>query len=196
MFRNLYKESMDFSVAIARINLERHSFRKLLKLYRRIDRNVRMGLHTLIGDREERKRVYNEFSNPPDLKKDFIPEFLGFFLFEDYNDENIKEYLDERGIIYNNNGRDAPPGHFGCMIHDAATYLFKARNNVSMILPEVAVMLRRGTISRENAQAIIEESDPEPESVERSAGILCEKLDYSKEQFDSLVSGLKKSRNF
>ncbi|MBQ3420882.1 MAG: hypothetical protein IJH34_04300, partial [Romboutsia sp.] len=86
-------------------------------------------------------------------EKEIKCEFLSYFLYHDYDEEEVFKFLEsntswKRPI----NTRSS---HFDCGIHDATAYLYQQVELRPHILPELSVMIREGTISREEALEIL-----------------------------------------
>jgi len=192
VFKHFYPRTRDYSADLALDNLKTHSFKKLHKRYRKIDRLGRIFLYLLLRNRDERRRVYDEFFSTGTMRRDFLPEFLGFFLFEPYDEEKIKQFLEGREVGYRRPENDGILGHGDCLIHDACAYLYKAKHGVSLTTLEIAAMRRRGVISAEEAEEIIAHNEPSPEAVQESIHYLLERLNVSERQFDGIVARLKK----
>ena len=192
MFKHFYPRTKDYSVSLALDNLNVHSFKRLYKRYRKIDRLGRIFLYLLLRNRDDRRRVYDAFFSAAAMRRDFLPEFLGFFLFEPYDEEKIKRFLEERKIGYRRPPNDGILGHADCRIHDACAYLYEAKHGVGLETLETAVMRRRGTITLEEADGIRLQNTPQREAVQESIHHLLKKLDMPRSQFDQIVARLRK----
>ena len=192
MFKHFYPRTKDYSVNLALDNLKAHSFKRLYKRYRKVDRLGRIFLYLLLRNRDDRRGVYDAFFSAAAMRRDFLPEFLGFFLFESYDEEKIKQLLEERDIGYRRPPNDGVLGHGDCLIHDACAYLYEAKHGVSLVTLETAAMRRRGIISAAEAQEIIVQNEPTQEAVQESIHYLLDRLDVSERQFGGLVERLKK----
>jgi hypothetical protein len=126
------------------------------------------------------------------MRREFLPEFLGFFLFEPYDEERIKRLLEERDIGYRRPEDDSLLGHGDCLIHDACAYLYNVKHGVSLTTLETAAMRRQGRITADEAEGIIADSDPSAEAVQRSVHHLLERLEVSERHFDKIVNRLRK----
>ena len=192
MFKHFYPRTRDYSVDLALDNLKPHFFKGLYKRYRKIDRLGKIFLYFLLRDRDERRKIYDTFFSAGGMRRDFLPEFLGFFLFEPYDEEEIKRFLEESDIGYKRPAKDGFLGHGDCLIHDACAYLYKAKHGVSLATLELAAMRRQGKISADEAEKIIACNEPTEEAVQESIHHLLEGLDVSERQFGGLVERLKK----
>ena len=193
MLRNMYDGSRDVFVPLMMANLEEHSFEKLHRLFVRVDEQVRGWLEQLFDSDEERLAVYDEFfPDPGTLTPDFVPELLGYFLYEPYDEEEIRRTI-EREVGYERPDDTSLLSHADCAIHDVSAHLFKLVQGVSMLVPEVAVMLRRGTITRDDAGKLVAESDPGEGRLKESVRSLCVRLGVDEASFPALVERLKES---
>lgn len=192
MFKHFYPRTRDYSVDLALDNLNPHSFTRLYKRYSKIDRQGRIFLYLLLRNRDERRRVYDAFFSATAMRRDFLPEFLGFFLFEPYAEEKIKQLLEEKDIGYRRPQNDSILGHGDCLIHDACAYLYKVKHGVGLTALETAAMRRQGRITTVEAEEIIAHNEPSPEAVQSSIHHLLERLDVSQRQFDEIVNRLRK----
>jgi hypothetical protein len=192
MFKHFYARSRDYSINLTLDNLKPHSFTRLYKRYRKIDRLGRIFLYLLLRNRDERRRVYDEFFKPGPLRREFLPEFLGFFLFEPYDEEKIKRFLEERKIGYRRPENDGILGHADCLIHDACAYLYETKHGVGLTTLEAAAMRRQGKVTLEEAEEILARNTSEREAVQESIHHLLKKLDMTQRQFDAIVARLRR----
>ena len=193
MLRNLYDGSRDVFIPLMMINFQDHSFEMLHQLFTQVDKQVRGWMSQLFDSDEEREAVYREFFlDPNQLTMDFVPELLGFFLFEPYDEDVIRETI-EREVGYERPKDTSLLSHADCQIHDVSVRLFKQVHGVSMLMPEVAVMLRRGVITREEAKKMIAGAEPVEDQLKESIKSLCEKLDLEQSTFGNLAEQLKRN---
>jgi hypothetical protein len=189
MFRNLYAGSGDVFLAMVNVGLQKHSFKNLIGLHTMIDSKLRELLASVYEKQEQRDAVYREFFlDPKLLQVDFVPEHLGYFVYHPYNEEEIKREM-ERELGYRRPPADALLGHGDCKIHDAASYAFEQVHGVSLVMPEIAVMLRRGLLSRAEAEAFLERHEWRGRVPEESIAHLCDRLGIGREEFTAVVEG-------
>ncbi|MDO8804326.1 MAG: hypothetical protein Q7R35_07840 [Elusimicrobiota bacterium] len=79
-------------------------------------------------------------------------EFIGYFLYEKYDEELIRAEL-QRAIGWAKPGGPDLLGHEDCRVHPAAAYLYTVDHGYPLMQQELAVMVRDGSISREEALA-------------------------------------------
>ena len=80
-----------------------------------------------------------------DLEKGHFREFVPYFLYHDYNEADIIDYL-------KTNTSWRPPkdyNHYDCAIKDAAKYIYQCAEGRPHILPEISVLIRMGKLTRE-----------------------------------------------
>ena len=139
-----------------------------------------------------RRRIVRELFGAGLGDRDFVPEFLAFFLFEPYDEVEIVHHLENLDAGYRRPPNHAVLGHGDCLIHDAAAYLYERHHGVSRVLPDVAAMLREGAISQEGAREVIAANTPSEEKVEVSIGHLLERLEMPRAEFDAVVNRLSR----
>ncbi len=97
-----------------------------------------------------------------DLDKGNFREFVPYFLYHDYNEAEIVDYLI-------NNTKWRPPktyNHYDCKVQQAAKYIYQCAEGRPHILPELSVLVRMGKLTREEAlkkldEAVIKEKPKE-----------------------------------
>jgi hypothetical protein len=144
----------------------------------------------MIPNAKDREQIMKEFFlEASQVDSEFFPEFLGFFVFEPYDEAYIRKYL------IDSIGYESPPTHADCTIHEAAEFLFRQIHSNNPTDKEVAVMLRRGAISVEQALAIIAEKSDKPIPVESLRTLLL-RLDMEQKELDRVVALSKLVRAF
>ena len=108
--------------------------REYTKLFRELERKADKGLFEEI-----------RMAALGDLENGNFREFVPYFLYHDYNEEKIVEYLKT------NTGWRPPKAynHYDCEIHEAAKYIYQCAEGRPHILPEISVLIRMKKISRE-----------------------------------------------
>jgi hypothetical protein len=163
-------------------------------VYSKINQYMKQSLSRIAESPEEAEEISSEFlADSSHISGKFVPEFLAYFLFEEYDEEKIKTYL-EKTLGWRRPANDNLLGHYDCALHDAAAYMFKALNGVEVIEPDVAVMLRFGKISREKANELIQANQPTEENVEKSLDTLCELFEFNREDLAQTLAALKQAR--
>jgi hypothetical protein len=162
--------------------------------YGKINEYIHQAISKLAESQEDAEAIMGEFFDYSDkINQELVPEFLAYFLFEEYDEEKIKTYLEDR-LGWKRPANDNLLGHHDCALHDAATYMFKALNGVDVIEPDVAVMLRFGKISREKANELIQVNQPTEKNVEKSLDALCALFDFNREDLAQILAALKQAK--
>ncbi len=191
MYRNYYEGNKDLFLPMMKLNLMEHSFEMMSKVYGTINENMKQIVSKIASTSEEAKEIIGEFFvDSSKLTNEFVPEFLSYFLFKKYDEEKFKKVL-EKTIGWRRPSGDGLLGHYDCNIHDAAGYLFKELNGVNVLEPDIAVMIRFGQISKEDAEQLIRVNEPMENNVESSLNILCDLCGYSRENMQKNISMLK-----
>ena len=192
MFRHWYPGTRDPGIDVLRSNLAEHSTVALRKRYNALIRRMRLLLLYLIPNTRLRRRILRELFGAGLGDRDLVPEFLAFFLFEPYDEVGIVRHLEELDAGYRRPENHAVLGHGDCLIHDASAYLYEQHHGVSRVLPDVAAMLREGTISKDAAREVIAANTPSEEEVEVSIAHLLERLEVSRAEFEAVAGRLRR----
>jgi len=192
MFRHWYPGTRDLGIGILRTNLEEHSVANLRKKYRTMIRKMRLLLLYLVPNVSLRHRIFRELFGSRFRSYDLTPEFLAFFLFEPYDEREIVRHLEELDTGYRRPKNHAILGHGDCLIHDASAYLYEVNHGVNRVLPDVAAMLRQGSIDQDDAYNILAANTPSEEDIEISIGHLLERLEMKRNEFEAVVNRLKR----
>ena len=113
-------------------------------------------------------------------------------MFEEYDEEKIKKYLVDT-INWERPARDYLLGHYDCAIHDAAGYMYKELNDVNVLEPDVAVMVRFGVMSRDEAAELIRLNQPTARNIEESLDSLCALCEFNREDLKKTLVALKQA---
>jgi hypothetical protein len=162
--------------------------------YGKINEYIHQTISKLAKSQEDAEAIMGEFFDYSDkINQELVPEFLAYFLFEEYDEEKIKEYLENR-LGWERPARDSLLGHYDCALHDAAAYMYKELNGVDMIEPDAAVMLRFGKISQEQANKLVQANQPTEEGLEKSLDALCNLFDFNREDLEGILASLKQAK--
>ncbi len=192
IFRRWYPGTRDLGIRIVQRNLAAHSFSALRRDCRAIARRMQWLSLYLIPNIRQRHRLLRELFGAGFSKNDITPEFLAFFLFEPYDEASIVNHLETLDIGYQRPANHSLLGHGDCLIHDAAAFLYEQHHGMNRVLPDVATMLRFGTITQEQAHEIIAANTPTEEAVEISIGHLLERLEMPRTAFDQIVARVRR----
>ena len=152
MFKELLEESLDPFLPFVRNNLSPYDVRSNRETAREVFRRSESMMKRFLPDRRLREKFRSEFF--PDRntyeRRALLPEFLGLFLYETYDEGDIKATLArELG--------GSPPSdprvlsHSDCRIHDAAMFLYHQVFGYSLLSLELSVMVRQGHLEKEEA---------------------------------------------
>ena len=194
MYRNYYENSQDMLLALMKCNLMEHSFAALAPVYRAINEYARQSISRITDSLQDAKEIADEFFvDSSKFTDEFVPEFLAYFLFEEYDEEHIKRYLADT-LDWNRPGSDNLLGHYDCALHDAGAYLFREINDVNVLEPDVAVMVRFGALNKETAKELIRLNEPTKTNMERSLDTLCALCEYNKVDLKKVIVALRQAR--
>lgn len=97
----------------------------------------------------EIKSLY--FSHPERFKPlKNAPEFIGYYLFEPYDEHKIKKELNHE-LQWKKASDDRFMSHDDCSVHAAAVYLYTKSYGHPILQPELGTMVRLGQLSRDEA---------------------------------------------
>lgn len=85
------------------------------------------------------------------IEKKQFREFVGFFLYHDYDEDKIIKFLKEKTSW-------SPPkdyNHYDCEIHNAAKYIYQVAEGRAHRLPETSVLVRKGQITKEKGKEVL-----------------------------------------
>ncbi len=123
----------------------------LQRLVSRFRRLIGGEMRNVPGLSSEAERFYA--ADPAMLDKlACSPEFLGYFLFFDYDEHQIKDTL-EKELGWQRPADDRFMGHEDCLVHAAAVYLYTRNFGHPILHPELATLVRQGRMTREAALA-------------------------------------------
>ena len=137
-----------------------------------------------------RRRINRELFGAGLADAAVVPEFAAFFLFEPYDEEAIKQSLEEIDLGYQRPKKDAVLGHGDCLIHDVSAHLYELQHGINRVMPDVAAMLRQGAITRDEVPGILAANTPSEEDVEISTRHLLERLDMTRDEYERIVRRL------
>lgn len=190
IFRNFFEGSKDMFIPMTMLNMEEHSFAKVAAVYGKLNEGIRAWVSGLMGNAADVKALFDEFyPESSALTPDFAPEIISYFIYEPYNEEEIKRKLQET-LGYERKKNDALLSHLDCRIVDVAGHMYQEIHGVSMLAQEVAVMLRRGDLTQEQARKILAERPAGPE-LDSSICALCERIGIDQKTFPGILEALK-----
>ncbi|MZP29996.1 hypothetical protein GTO91_09795 [Heliobacterium undosum] len=191
MYRNFFPGSRDIFLPMMAMNRKEHDFNTIASVMAPIHERMRDWIRQLFDQEEDAREVLGEFFVAPDQFVDrFTPEFLAYFLFTSYNEERMKKELCS-AINWRRPDNDYLLGHYDCKIHDAAGYLYKSLNGINVLEPDIAVMLRFGSIQRQEAKILMDISEPDDNDLQQSLQSLYELCALDPESLSRLLHRLK-----
>lgn len=120
-----------------------------LKLYKRLKWIIEPELKKHPELVSEFENLY--FSQFANIKGKYEPvEFLGYYLFEPYDENLIKSEL-EKKLGWHRPVDDRFMGHDDCVVHAASVFLYTKNYGHPILQPELATLVRMGQISRSQA---------------------------------------------
>jgi len=194
MLRDWYPNTRDPGVPILRGNLAPYSPDTLRRRYAALERRMGLFLLYLVRNVRLQRRILHELFGSGLRPGQLVPEFLAFFLFEPYDEDEIIRHLEGSEIGFLWPSHRAGLGHGDCLIHDVCAHLYEQRHGISRVLPDVAAMLRQGAITKERAREIVAANSPSHDAIEVSIGHLIERLEIERSEFDAIVSRLRRRR--
>ncbi len=78
-------------------------------------------------------------------------EFLPYFLYHDYDERSIVDFLRENTSWSPSEDYD----HYDCKVHNAAHYIYECAEGRPHCLPEVSVLVRSGNLTREEGLSLV-----------------------------------------
>ena len=98
--------------------------------------------------------IFNDIRNLAfdGLEQNDFREFVPYFLYHNYDEEEIVKYLKE-------NTNWNPPedyNHYDCQIHEAAKYIYQCAEGRPHRLPEISVLIRMGKITKQQGKELLE----------------------------------------
>jgi len=193
MFRNFYANTRDAFLLLMKLNVMDHSFAALSKVYGSVNEAMRQTIGAMADSPQEAKEITDEFFvDSSKLTDEFVPEFLSYFLFEEYDEELIKKHI-ENVLGWRRPEGDNLLGHYDCALHDAAGYMYRKLHDVDILEPDVAVMVRFGAISREKAKELTRLNQPTAVNTEKSLDALCALCNYTRADLEKNIAALKQA---
>lgn len=193
MFKELLDKSIDPFLPFIKNNLSVYGVEKNKEAALKALNRLQYLIKRIIKEDNLRQVFYKDFY--PDIeeykKSDFVPEFLGYFLYEKYDEKKIMDVLEkELGWVKPDDTRILT--HSDCLVHDAAMYLYNQVFRYSLLSLELSVMIREGAITRENAEERLNSERCLFQVPIESMEIMCQRCGVKKEDIDKIVSRTKR----
>jgi len=193
MFKNFYVGCKDMFFPIIKANLSEHSFEMLSKVNVFANENMKRFVGSLAASPEEAKEFIDEFFiDSSKMTSEFTAEFLAYFLFERYNEQNMKNKLREAFDWVEHPG-ESLLGHNDCAINAAASHFFKELHGADVLEREVGARIRLGETDKEQGAAAIAASQPSSEVLDSSLDEICKLCDCNRQELDKTIQNLKET---
>lgn len=190
MYRNYYPGSNDMFLPMMAINLQPHSFSSITEIYRLIHQKMKQIIHLLADDQSLANEIIGEFIADETLfKEEFAPEFLSYFIYHPYDEEDMKQVLIQN-IGWQRPEDDHLLGHQDCKIHHASGQMYQFLNGVNVLEPDVASMLRFEALTPAKAQELLD-IRPDETILQKSVKELCTVLGYEESDLTKHLSLLR-----
>jgi hypothetical protein len=187
MFRNLDANTYDNDIffAFIRTNLVPYDAEFIKSGYVKAYHSIKTMVGSLPLDQVEKDSIMKEYFDPLlDMRNDFVPESLAYFLTEPYDEKAIRTTLQQEA------GYTAPGSHSDCTIHNVANYLTAVPDGISVDVLEAAVMRRNGLMGKDEYETLLQQRKREVEHPTEQIGaelsILCNHLGIKPEQIRTL----------
>lgn len=179
MFRDFIPSNRDPTIPFIENNLSEYSKKNQIKTLREVLQRIQgLSVKENKESNDVLKKMKQEFF-PKTFKiltARMIPEFLGFFVYHEYDENKIKDFL-EKNINWKRPEKDTRIAHADCLIHDAVEYIRRKKFGYTLLTPELSVLIRQGKITKKEATKIIKENEETIAMPEESLKILCKRLD-------------------
>lgn len=157
MFKELAPGSVDPFLPFLQSNFKARDQQAGLQFIRRMSRTLLQRFKWMFGKElqtrpelePEVRKLYFVESDQMKLQN-IAPEFLGYYLFEPYDENLIKKEL-ERELQWKKPEDDRFMGHDDCCVHAASVFLYTRNYGHPILQPELATLTRMGLISREHS---------------------------------------------
>lgn len=148
MLRELGRYSQDSYLPYYGIEYREHNFNDNLWLIKNQRKALNKITRYLLPDKAEREHFKKKYLiDPADCKKQsFAPRFASLFLMEDYNEDKVRQFHEEK-VGYKMHKVD----HSDCLASDAFMYIYKKTYGWSLMELELSLDVREKRISREKA---------------------------------------------
>jgi len=107
----------------------------------------------------------------PDIKKNGYREFVPYFLYHDYDEKEVVEFIEKHTGWFKED--KSKVNHFDCAIHHAAKYINQCIQKRPHCMPEISVLIREGKINKNTAKKMLQ-SEVMEHSPDDEIKILCD----------------------
>ena len=186
MFRDFMPMSKDPTIPFIENNLQEYSRENQINTLKNVLSRVK-GLSSEKPDGSDKtvlKSMRKEFF-PVTFKiltAKMIPEFLGYFIYHEYDENKIKDFL-EKNVNWKRDEKDNMISHPDCVIHDAVEYIRLKKFGHTILKPELSVLIRQGKMTKKEANELMFKNEKTIMKPEESLKILCKSLDIDYNSF-------------
>ncbi len=188
MFRDLAPGGTDVFLPFIKQNLKPYEPDAVARTFFSAMERIQAFMGHAIKDDRVRARFLAEFA--PDLEKcrqkTILPEMVGLFLYQDYDEARMMDTLATE-IGWTKPDNTDILTHNDCCIHDAVDWFFPRVFNYDLLAFELAVLIREGQISREEAQKRLEAERKRVKVPEKSLRIFEERLHFSRPEIEKIL---------
>ncbi|MCI5180119.1 MAG: hypothetical protein D3911_12520 [Candidatus Electrothrix sp. AW3_4] len=192
IFRNYYPESKDIFIELHETNYHPHSFERLAEVYSLFSDSLKQLLKDLFpDDKELQDKAYNAiFFDVESAKPEELPDFIGLFQYEEYDEESIKKQMEE-AIGYKRPKGDITLGHGDCDLHTAIANLYYLLHGEVSTATEISAMIRHGVLTKNQAIELKDKyQDTESRRQPGWTETLCQAASLSTGAVDEIITNL------
>lgn len=188
MFKELAAGSLDAFVPYIKSNLSPHSVEGNRAAALEALTKARYFLDKVVDDEKLRQEIVASFF--PDMDEftaaATVPEYLGFFLFEEYDEQKYMDVL-ERELGWQRPESQDLVTHGDCLIHEAAVHVYHEVLTYPLLAQELSVMIREGNITRDEALARLGREQALHEYPAESMRTLCERTGIQEQALPGII---------
>lgn len=197
MFRELLAGSPDAFLPFVKLNISPYEREKNLQATLEARMKIERFISIAMPNRVMRQRFYDEFFPPTDELRDaaMIPEFLGYFLYQYYDEGAMMDELDKE-LGWERPDRSGILTHADCAVHDAAEYLYRQVFGYPMVSFELSVLVREGDLPREEALKLLAEQTGRESVPDESLDYLCEQVSIQRGELAGICKRLRRQKRW
>jgi len=188
MFKELAAGSLDAFVPYIKSNLSPPSVEANKAAASEALTKARYFLDKVVDDEQLRQGIVTSFF--PDMDEFTaaaeVPEYLGFFLFEEYDEQKYMDVL-ERELGWHRPESQDFVTHGDCLIHEAAVHVYNEVLTYPLLAQELSVMVREGDITRDEAVARLGREHALHEYPAESMKTLCERTEIREQDLPGII---------
>ncbi|OHD64029.1 MAG: hypothetical protein A2176_05395 [Spirochaetes bacterium RBG_13_51_14] len=193
MFKELAPGSLDAFVPFIKCNISPYNIHNVKNAGSDALAMAFKLLNRVIPDEAHKKKIIENFF--PDLHSYFndaqIPEFLAFFLYEQYDEKKMMDIL-ERELGWKRPDSTDILGHQDCIIHDAAIHLNYQVLGYPLLAQELSVMVRENDLTREEAMKRLYNEEALYNYPKGPMNELCKRTDIDEADINKIIKRNRK----